>query len=186
MNIIDAIKSRRSVRDFTDKEVTRETIERFLDAAAHAPNHRMTQPWRFYVLGPHARKAYGEVLGGRKAKKVEDPDAAKAVRDKVAATHEKLPGMIAFAMVEDENPEIREEDYGSLMMALQNFSLAAAAEGLATHIKTGAIMQDPGARAAAGVKAGEKIIAIIEIGEPAAVPSPKERTHAAQLTTWLD
>src|SRR4051812_22503719 len=151
MNLFEAIKARRSVRDFTDKAITRETIEKLLDAAAQAPNHRMTQPWRFYVLGPVARKEFGAVLGGRKAKKIEDADAARAVREKVAATHERLPGMVVFAMTEDENPETREEDFASLMMAVQNFSLAAAAEGLATHIKTGAVMQDPGARAAAGV-----------------------------------
>ncbi len=186
MNVLEAIKSRRSVREFTDKSIDRETIERLLEAAAQAPNHKMTQPWRFYVLGPNARKAYGTVLGGRKAKKIEDPAAAQAVRDKVAATHERLPAMIAFAMLQDENAETREEDYGSMMMAVQNFSLAAEAEGLSTHIKTGAIMQDPGARAAAGVAEGEKIIAVVELGEPAATPSPKERTSAAQLTTWRD
>jgi nitroreductase len=186
MNVFDAIKARRSVREFTDKAVSREVIERLLDAAAQAPNHRMTQPWRFYVLGPVARRSFGVVLGGRKANKIEDPEAAQAVRDKVAASHEKLPGMIAFAMVEDPNPEIREEDYASMMMAVQNFSLAAAAEGLATHIKTGAIMQDPLAREAVGVGEDEKIVAVIEIGEPAAVPSPKDRTPANQFTTWRD
>ena len=186
MHVIEAINSRRSVREFTDKAVERETIGRLLQAAVQAPNHRLTQPWRFYVLGPNARRAYGDVLGGRKAKKIEDPVAAKAVRDKVAATHERLPGMIVFAMVEDENQEIREEDFASMMMAVQNFSLAAAAEGLATHIKTGAIMQDPLARSAAGVADGEKIVAVVELGEPASTPSPKDRKAAAELTTWQD
>jgi nitroreductase len=186
MKVIDAIKARRSVREFTDRKIDRETIERLLDAAAQAPNHRMTQPWRFYVLGPQARRAFGEALGGRKAKKIEDAEAAKAVREKVAATHEKLPAMIVFAMVEAADAETREEDYASLMMAVQNFSLAAAAEGLATHIKTGAIMQDPGARAAADIPDGEKIVAVLELGEPASIPSPKERRPAADFTTWLD
>jgi nitroreductase len=186
MNVFDAIKSRRSVREFTDKAISRETIEKLLDAAAQAPNHRMTQPWRFYVLGPKSRKAYGTVLGGRKAKKVEDPAAAQAVREKVAAAHEKLPAMIAFAMTEAADAETREEDYASLMMAVQNFCISAAAEGLATHIKTGAVMQDPGARAATQIPEGQKIVAIVELGEPAVVPTAKERAHASQFTTWLD
>jgi nitroreductase len=188
MNVFDAIKARRSVREFTDKPVTREAIEKMLDAAAQAPNHRMTQPWRFYVLGPKARGAYGTVLGGRKAKKVEDPAAAQAVREKVAATHEKLPGMVAFAVTLDPgaSDETREEDYASLMMAVQNFTLAATAEGYATHIKTGAVMQDPGARAAVGVADNEKIVAIVEIGEAAATPSAKERAAASAFTTWVE
>ncbi|MEO5510017.1 MAG: nitroreductase [Longimicrobiales bacterium] len=186
MDVFEAIKGRRSVRDFTETPVTSDVIVKLLDAAAQAPNHKMTQPWRFYVLGPKARRAYGDVLGGRKAKKIENPEAAQAVRDKVAATHERLPGMIAFAMVQDENPETAEENYAAMMMAVQNFSLAAAAEGLATHIKTGAIMQDPGAREAAGVAEVEKIVAILELGEPASMPSTKERTPASQFTIWRD
>ena len=186
MDVLTAIQARRSVREFTDKPVDNATLERLLDAAVLAPNHKMTQPWRFYVMGPESRKAYGDVLGGRKSKKIEDPAAARAVRDKVAATHERLPAMVAFAMIEDEKPETREEDYASMMMALENFSLAAVAEGLATHIKTGAVMQDEEARAAAGVRDGEKIVAIVEIGEPAATPSPKERKAAAEFTTWRD
>src|SRR5690349_23421624 len=118
---MQAIRSRLSVREFTACAVDRETIERLLEAAALAPNHRMTQPWRFYVLGPVARRAYGAVLGGRKAKKIEDPEAARAVVDKVTAAHGNLPAMIAFAMMEDANPETREEDYAAVMMAVQNF-----------------------------------------------------------------
>jgi nitroreductase len=72
------------------------------------------------------------------------------------------------------------------MLAVQNFLLTAAAEGLSTHIKTGAVMQDPGARAAVGVAENEKIVAVVEVGEPASVPAPKERTPASQLPTWRD
>ena len=81
MNVSDAISTRRSIKRFTSRPVTREEIETILSAAVAAPNHRLTQPWRFYVLGPEARHAYGLVLGGRKAKKIEDPDAARAIRE---------------------------------------------------------------------------------------------------------
>ena len=76
---VSAIHARRSIKRFTDQPVSREQIEHLLEAAVQAPNHRMTEPWRFYVLGPQARRAFGEVLGGRKARKVEDPEAARAV-----------------------------------------------------------------------------------------------------------
>ena len=79
MSLIAAIHARRSIKEFTSKPIARDEIERLLDAAAQAPNHRLTQPWRFYVLGPEARRAYGAALGGRKAKKVADADAAALV-----------------------------------------------------------------------------------------------------------
>ena len=185
MNISEAISTRRSIKKFTGRTVTREEVESMLAAAVAAPNHRLTQPWRFYVLGPEAREAYGLVLGGRKAKKIEDPDAARAMREAVAAEHRALPAMLCVAMVENENAETREEDYAAVMMAIQNLSLAAVELGLGTHVKTGAIMADPSARAAAGVKAAERIVAVVNIGEPAEVPAAKTRESATAFTTWL-
>ncbi|MGD2046979.1 MAG: nitroreductase [Gemmatimonadota bacterium] len=185
MEALDTILGRRSIRDFTDRAVTRVEIEQLLDAAAQAPNHRMTQPWRFYVLGPEARRAYGAALGARKAKRVDDEAAAKAVVDKVVAKHAALPAMIAVAVVLDDNPEIREEDYAAAYMGIENLSLAAHALGLGTHIKTGAVMDDPRAREAVGLPEDERIVAVVEVGEPAGVPEPKDRTSATELTTWV-
>lgn len=186
MKASDAIRHRRSIKKFTDRAVTRDEIKRMLEAAVLAPNHRMTEPWRFHVLGPEARRAYGRALGERKAQKVADADAAALVREKVAGEHADLPAMIVVAMVQDENPEIREEDYASVMMAVQNLSLEAAEMGLGTHIKSGGVMEDPAARAAAGVPEGQRIVAVVNIGEPAEVPSPKQRSPASEWTTWLD
>ncbi|MBV9880543.1 MAG: nitroreductase [Gemmatirosa sp.] len=186
MRTSETIQNRRSIKRFTDRPVSRETIESLLAAAVLAPNHRLTQPWRFYVLGPEARYAYGLALGARKAKKIEDPEAARAMRETVAAEHRALPGMLAVAMLTNENPEIREEDYGAVMMAVQNLALAAVEHGLGTHIKSGAVMDDPAARAAAGVPDGQRIVAIVNVGEPAEVPPAKQRAAADQHTTWLE
>ena len=99
MNIIDFINARRSIKTFSNRPVTQEEIEQLLSAACQAPNHRMTEPWRFYVLGPQSRRAYGEALGRRKANRVDDPEAAKAVVEKVAETHEALPAMLFFQLI---------------------------------------------------------------------------------------
>ena len=184
MQVSDAISTRRSIKRFTSRSVTREEIETLLVAAVAAPNHRLTQPWRFYVLGPDARQAYGRALGERKARKIEDPDAARATRDSVAAEHRALPVMLVVAVADNENLEIREEDYAAAMMGIQNLSLAALELGLGTHVKTGAVMSDPAARAAAGVKDTERIVAVVNIGEPAEAPPPKKREPATTFTTW--
>ncbi|MGH7502311.1 MAG: nitroreductase family protein [Longimicrobiales bacterium] len=185
MDVATAIAARRSIKRFTDRRVDRAEIEQLLDAAVQAPNHRMTEPWRFYVLGAESRQAYGTVLGQRKAKKIEDGAAGAAVVEKVAREHAGLPAMIAVAMLVDENPEIREEDYASTMMAIQNLSLAAAAMGLGVHIKSGAVMDEPLAREAVGVPEGQRIVATIHLGEPAEIPSPKPRHDAREFTQWM-
>src|SRR3954452_2444227 len=117
MPISDTIASRRSIKRLTNRVVTRDEIERLLSSATLAPNHKLTQPWRFYVLGPEARYAYGLALGNRKAKKIEDAAAAESTRQKVAEEHRALPLMIAVSYVEDANPEIRDEDLAATMMA---------------------------------------------------------------------
>ena len=109
MHASEAIRARRSIKRFAERPPSREEIETLLDAATLAPNHRLTQPWRFYVLGPEARYAYGLALGERKARKLDDPERARATRDTVAAEHRALPCMIAVAVVNSEEPEIREE-----------------------------------------------------------------------------
>ncbi len=182
---LDALHGRRSIRQFTPREVSRAEIATLLDAAVVAPNHRLTQPWRFYVLGPEARRAYGLALGNRKAKKIEDAATAEKMRNNVADEHMALPLMIVVAFVEDTNPEIREEDRSATMMAVQNIAIAAVALGLGTHIKTGAVMEDPAARAAAGIHEGERIVAVVNVGEPASIPPARERKAASTLTTWL-
>src|SRR3954462_6608071 len=184
MPISDIIASRRSIKRFTNRVITRDEIERLLSSATLAPNHKLTQPWRFYVLGPEARYAYGLALGGRKAKKIEDPSKAAQMRQTVAEEHRALPAMLAVALANNDDPELREEDYAAAMMAIQNLSLVAVEMGLGTHIKTGAVMADPASRAAVGVKDNERIIAIVNIGEPADVPPPKPREAAAAFTTW--
>ena len=185
MNIFDAISARRSIKSFTDRPITNEEIEQLLSMAVLAPNHRMTEPWRFYVMGPEARAGFGNTLGLRKAKRVDEPNAKVAVIQKVEASHRDLPAMLAVATILHENPEIREEDYAATYMAIQNLCLAAPSLGLGTHVKSGGVMDDPRAREAIGVREGERIIATIALGEPAAMPDPKPRHSADEFTTWV-
>lgn len=186
MHLFDAIASRRSIRKFAERAPTREEIERMLDMAAQAPNHRLTNPWRFYVLGPESRAAYGLALGNRKAKKATDEVQAESIRRATADEHRAQPCIIVVATTQDENLEIREEDYAATMMATNNICLAATALGLGTHIRSGAIMNDPAARAAVGVSENERIVAVITVGVPLETPAAKARRSAAELTVWRE
>jgi nitroreductase len=185
MSLQDAILSRRSIKRFTARPVTQEEVERLVQAAVHAPNHKLTQPWRFYVLGPAARRAYGAALGNRKARKAVDANAAREIVEKTADEHVALPGMLAVAMTLADNPEVREEDFAATFMAIQNLALAAHLMGLGTHIKTGAVLEDPAARAAVGVADGERIVATIHVGEPAEHPPLRTRVDPSQVTIWV-
>lgn len=185
MTVIDTIRARRSIRTFTAKPVTREQVETLLEAAVLAPNHRMTQPWRFLVLGVEARRAYGEVLGGRKAKKVADADAARTVVERTVADAVAAPLMIAVTQAVADNPEIVEEDFATCWMAIQNLLLAAVDLGLGTHLRTGAVFNDPAVRSAWGVEEGQRVVGVVLVGEPDGIPEAKPRVTAAERTVWL-
>jgi nitroreductase len=186
MHVREAIRTRVSVKDFETEPVDRETLDALLELAVLAPNHRMTEPLEFRVMGDGAKAAYAEALAARKTKKIEDPGVAAAVREKVLRGHMSVPTMVAVLVREDENPEIREEDYATAWMAIQNLSLAAVAEGLGTHIKTGAVLGDPALREALGVGAGQRLVSIVFVGRPAEVPEGKRRKPALELTQWLE
>jgi nitroreductase len=186
MDIQDAIAQRRSIRQFTTREIERSEIEQLIDMAVMAPNHRLTRPWRFYILGPKARRGYGEVLGARKAKKLEDPEAARALIDKVAAAEVAVPAMIVVTVKRNDNPETAEEDYAAAMMAVQNIMLAAVPMGLGTHLRSGAVMNDPRTHAVLGVPETERVIALIHLGEPAESPPVKPPVSSDAVTVWLD
>lgn len=185
MQLYDAITARGSVRTFTDRAPQPEELAKLFEAANLAPNHRLTQPWRFYVLGPEARAGYGLALGNRKARKATTEAEAERVRAKTSDDHRAQPCMVVVAMTLNENPEIREEDYAATMMAVQNLCLAAVDSGLGTYIRSGAIMADPAARTAVGVAEGERIVAVLTVGTPAAATPPKMRRPAVEFTHWV-
>ena len=186
MNVSEAISQRRSIRRFDEQPPSREELEAIIRAATHAPNHKLTQPWRYYVLGPEARAAYGRALGVRKAKKAQDEAAGSLIRERTADDHRAIPCMIAVAMTLSENPETLEEDYAAVMMSVALLSLAAVEHGLGTHIKTGGVMQDAAARRAVGVPDNQKIVAIVNVGRPAELPPARDRAAIETLVSWVE
>lgn len=186
MKVEDAIEARVSVKDYSTTPVPRDRIERLLELANLVPNHRMTEPLEYRVMGDGAKTAYAEALARRKTARLDDPETARAVRERVVARTTAVPAMIGVLVHRDEDPEIREEDYATAFMAIQNLSLAAVEMGLGTHIKTGAVMEEPSLRSALEAAEDQRVAAIVFLGEPAEVPSPKTRVAAGERTRWLE
>lgn len=186
MDVFEAIRTRRSVKSFTSRSIRHEDIESLLDLAVLAPNHRMTQPWRFVVLGPEARRAYGQIKGKIRADRLEDPDVAEAVRRKTEEEMAALPAMLAFVQPLDPDNAVREEDFATVYMGIQNVLLGAVAMGLGTHVKTGAVLDDPATRQLLGAGQDERVVALVQLGEPAELPAPRPRDPAGERTRWLD
>lgn len=184
MTALEAIRHRRSTKSFTAAPVAREAIEQLLELAVLAPNHRLSQPWRFVVMGPDARRTYGETLGRRKAKKVEDAAAASVIVERTAAEAVATPAMIAVVQRLADSAEIAEEDFAAIWMGVQNMLLGATELGLGSHLRTGAVLGDAPVRAALGAGEGERIVGLVLLGYAAAETPPKPRASALDRTTW--
>ena len=184
-DLFDSIQSRRSHKRFKPKPVDEDRIRMMLDAAVLAPNHKMTEPWGFLVLGPRARHVYAD----RKAfLRFGDQMGVegKAKAEQMIADLLTIPVVLAVTQSLDPDPVRREEDYAAVFMAIQNMLLAGTALGLGTKVHTGTILNDAMFRSALGLSDSERLVTVLHIGEPADELPPGKRTAAADKTRWLD
>jgi nitroreductase len=188
MDAITAIQQRTSVRRYRAQPVSRDIIHRLLECAVRAPNHKLTQPWRFSVLTGASRDQFAELRARHRLKRFDNPQAPEALAgaDKVRRESLETPAFVVFMSAQNPDEITREEDYAATMMAVANFMIAAESLGLGTYLKTGGIMREPAVLALARTPENFAIVAIVSLGYPADTDSPRRRTPAAELTEWVD
>jgi nitroreductase len=188
MDAITAIHQRTSVRRFRPEPVPRNTIEQLLECAVRAPNHKLTQPWRFTVLTGTARNQFAELRASHRLKRFDDPASPEAVAgaDKVRRESRETPAFVVVMSAVNPDEITREEDYAATMMATANLMIAAESLGLGTYLKTGGIMRDPAVLALARVPEGFRIVGIVSLGYPTESEPPRRRKPAGDLTEWVE
>jgi len=188
MNTHDAIARRTSTRNYRPDALPRHVIERLLAAAVRAPNHKLTEPWRFVVVTGAAKDRYAAIRKAHRAAKFDDPaspDARRAI-EKTFREHADTPAFIFVLCAVSDDPVRREEDYGATMMAIQNLLVAATADGIGTFLRTGGIMEHPDVLALVGMPAGYRIVGVVSLGYLAAESEPTPRKKPlSELVTWL-
>jgi nitroreductase len=188
MDAIDAIVSRTSVRRFRPDPVPRNTIERLLECAVRAPNHKLTEPWRFVVLTETARDRFAEIRARHRLKRFADPAGsdAQAAAEKVRLESRDTPVYIVVMTAVSPDEITREDDYAAAMMAIANLMTAAQACGLGTYLRTGGVMQDPALLQLAGVPENFRVVGVVSLGYSAEEAIPRRRKPVAELTRWLE
>jgi nitroreductase len=188
MDAITAINQRTSVRCFRADPVPREIVERLLDCAVRAPNHKLTEPWRFTVLTGQAKDRLAEIRAKHRLKRYSDPAMPEALAgaDKVRRESQETPVYIVVMAAVNQDEITREEDYAATMMAVANLMIAAESLGLGTYLKSGGVMQDPELIELAGVPERFRVVGLISLGYPAEQEPPRRRKPAAELTRWVE
>jgi nitroreductase len=169
MDVEEAIRTRRTHKAFARDPVPRELLDELLDLARWVPNHRLTNPWRFRVLGPQALARLQSAAG---------PEAG-------AKLH-RAPTLVAVSAVRSPDPVQDEEDLCATACATYAVLLAAHARGLAGYWRTPDVLRTDNGRAALGIAADERFVALIHLGWARQQKEPPARDPRAAVVAHLD
>jgi nitroreductase len=164
-----AIRSRRTHKAYGSDAVDRATLEELFELARWAPNHHLTNPWRFRVLGPRSRARLKEAAG---------PEAA--------AKLDRAPTLVAATVLQTGDAVQNEEDLCAAAVATYIVLLAAHGRGLGGYWRTPAVLRSPEGRAAIGLEdERERLVALIHLGLPRQEKRPPERLPANDVVSYL-
>jgi nitroreductase len=170
VDVEEAIRTRRTHKAYAAEPIDRATLDELFELARWAPNHHVTNPWRFRVVGPQALQALKDAT--------EDPVAA--------AKFDRAPTLVVVSATQGGDPVQDEEDVLAAAAAAYIVLLAAHARGLAGYWRTPAVLREPAGAAAVGVPAGERVLGLLHLGHPRQEPRVPERAPVAEVTTYLD
>jgi len=168
MDAEHAIRTRRTHKAYGPEPVPRRLVEELLELARWAPNHFMTQPWRFRVLGPET---------------FERLVAAGAANERVKLG--RAPTLVVATAKLTGDDHQNHEDVLATACAVYIVLLAAHARGLASYWRTPKLLQSPEGRAALGLEEDERFVALIHLGEPATTPTAKPRKPPEEYVEFL-
>ena len=187
MPVFDLIRARRSVHRMKPERPAKEVIERMLEAATYAPNHRLAEPWQFFVIAGKAREALGRFMEEVLRKKMLETGSDKALALLAKELNKPLraPVLIVVTSLEPKGTGVLDiENVEAVSAAVQNMLLVAQEEGLATIWRTGDTVYDPDIKAYFGLKPHEHIVGMIYAGYPVAPLPARLPTPYRDKTIW--
>jgi nitroreductase len=188
MDVIRAIETRQSIGRVKQDPVPKELIERILESAVHAPNHRLTEPWRFHVF---TGKGRGELARARaeiaRLQSEAEGEADELAAGRISRERKKAfraPVVIAVICEAGRDEVETLENYAACAAAVQNMQLTAHSLGLATMWRTGAVAYHDHMREFFGLEEGDRIVAHLYVGYPDMGQRPRRRMPVEQKTIW--
>ncbi len=168
MDVGDAIRARRTHKQYGSEPVDEETVRALVDLARFAPNHHLTQPWRFRVLGAETRARIAELAGEKEAMKLR-----------------RAPTLVLATAALTGDPKTDEEDLHATAAAVYAVLLGATERGLASYWRTPACFEEQDVRESLGLEPLERVVALIHLGPPVTEPPTKERAALETVLTFL-
>jgi nitroreductase len=163
-----AIRTRRTHKAYGAEPVPRATLEELFELARWAPNHNLTNPWRFRILGPESLARLKAAAG---------PEAASKL--------DRAPTLIVTSVIETGDPVQDQEDLCAAAVASYIVLLGAHTRGLAGYWRTPEVLRTAEGRGAVSVGEEERVLGLLHLGPPRQEKEPPERLPPGDFVTFL-
>ena len=147
-------------------------LDELFELARWAPNHHLTNPWRFRVLGERARERLMLLAESRQS-----GAAAKLAR---------APTLVAVSASQSGDPAQDREDLLATAVAAYLVLLGAHARGLAGYWRTVALLDDPRGREILGLPDSQTPVGLLYLGAPVQEQRVPERAPLSDVAAYLD
>ena len=169
MELADLIRSRRTHKAYSPAPVDRAVLDELFELARWAPNHNLTNPWRFRVLGPEALERLKAAAGVEAATKLD-----------------RAPTLVAATVVQGgEDPVADAEDRDAAACACYIVLLAAHERGLSGYWRTPAVLRTPEGTQAVGLPEHEHFVGLLHLGWCSQVKEAPARAPVEDYVTYL-
>ncbi|MDQ3539156.1 MAG: nitroreductase [Chloroflexota bacterium] len=183
--VLETLRKRRSIGKMTAQVPHQNLIRQIIEAGTWAPNHHLTEPWRFFVLQGEARTALGKVMSGVAAARETDPAVASQAAERAITKPLRAPYVIAVGVEPSIDPSIPPiEEIAAGCAAVQNMLLAAEALGLAAIWRSGWIAFEPEVREHFGISPRGTMLGFVYVGYAAMQPPVRQRRPVEDVTEW--
>jgi nitroreductase len=170
MDFDELVRTRRTHKAFEPEPVDPAVLDELFELARWAPNHHLTNPWRFRVLGPAALDALKAAAGPEHAAKLD-----------------RAPTLVAASVVQGgEDPVADDEDFAAGACAALLVLLGAHARGLGGYWRTPAVLRTPEGCAACGIADGERVLGLLHLGRARGEKPAPERAPLDAIRAHLE
>ncbi len=176
-----AIRARRTINLFQPEPVGTTVLREAIEVARWAPNHRLTEPWRFYLIGPVTAERIADLAGQIDA-------AAKGERVGAARRERMLaiPGNFVVTSPLSDDELLEREDYAACCCAIENLMLYLWQRGVGVKWTTGAVTREQAFYDLLGIdSSAERVVGLFWYGTPKVVPTQK-RKDVEELVVELE
>jgi nitroreductase len=171
MELEQAIRSRRTHKVFAPEPVAPQLLEQLFELARWAPNHHLTDPWRFRVLGPQTLARLKEL-----AEELSPGSAAKL---------DRAPTLVVASVYRTGDEAQQAEDLLASAVAAYLVLLAAHGRGLAGYWRSVPLLDSPAGREALRLEDAETPIGLLHLGHPRQEQRVPERAPVAAVARYL-